>query len=66
MVIGGVFANRTVGELWFKSAPGTAITISPVPEPTSLAPMLAGGLAVAGAALRHRRRSDVAPVGVSP
>ena len=54
-IIGGVLANRTVGKSLFDSAPGSAITISPVPEPTSFTLIVAGGLVVAGTALRRRR-----------
>ncbi len=53
MIIGGSLQTRTVGSLFYESAPNTAITV--VPEPSTYALMLMGALGVVGAAMRRRQ-----------
>jgi len=55
MTIGAALTNRTVNQLWFESVPGASITV--VPEPSSVALMLLGGLGLAGVLHRRRRQS---------
>lgn len=56
IIIGATAGVRSVGEIWYESAANTGITISAVPEPSSLAMLLAGG-AVGALVLRRRRAS---------
>lgn len=55
MNIGAALTDRTVSQLWFESDPGMSITV--VPEPSSIAMMLLGGLGLAGVLARRRRQS---------
>lgn len=55
MLIGASLTSaRTVGNLWYESAAGASITVSPIPEPSIAAMLLAGG--VLGGFALHRRR----------
>lgn len=57
MLIGSSLQTRTVQNLWFESTPGVAITIAPIPEPSSIALMLMGAAGVAGLVARRRRQT---------
>ncbi len=59
MTIGASLLDRTVSQLWFESTPGASITVTAIPEPSSVALMLLGGLGLAGAVARRRRQSAV-------
>jgi len=59
MTVGASLLNRTVTELWFESVPGASITVTAIPEPSSVAMMLLGGLGLAGAVARRRRQAAV-------
>ena len=54
MIVGATLSTRTLGELWYENAPSTPITITAVPEASTVGMMLAG-LGVGALVLRRRR-----------